>query len=365
MKELYWLALNMIPGVGDKTAHQLLEIFPSPEALFSETKKGLESIFGNKTKSIDAILSKSMFADAEKELKFIDSNNIQLLTYDSDSFPKRLKRSECNDTPTVLYYKGTANLNSAKVVSMVGTRNATEYGKYVTEKLIKEMSSENILIVSGLAYGIDTYSHINALQNNLPTVAVLGHGLDCIYPTQNAALAKDMIGNGGLLTEYKSFTKIDASNFPARNRIVAALSDAVIVVEAAKKGGALITAEIANSYNRDVFAIPGKINDKYSEGCNNLIKNNKATIIHSADDLFYMMRWAKNKHQECKQAQLFLELQPHEKIVYDLLLENQEMTIDDFSAKCELSLPKIASALLSLELQNVIKCLPGKIYKIM
>ena len=365
MNDFYWLAFSMIPGVGGKTARQLLDIIPNPEDLFLENKKGLEAIFGNKTKIIDAILSKSMFAQVEDELKFIDTHKIQLLAYNDDKYPQRLKRAECGDTPIVLFYKGSADLNMQRVVSVVGTRKPTDYGRQVTERLVQEMAAENILVVSGLAYGIDTCSHRVALQYHLPTVAVLGHGLDTIYPSDNRSLAKDMLANGGLLTEYCSKTKLDPHNFPARNRIIAALSDAVIVVEAAEKGGALITAEIANGYNRDVFAIPGKINEQYSQGCNNLIKTNRASLLQSMQDLYYMMGWKKNEKAIAQQPTLFDELPPEQKKVYDLLLLHKELTMDEIVEKSGLSLPKIATILLSLELKNVLKCLPGKIYKLM
>lgn len=365
MNDFYWLAFSMIPGVGGKTARQLLDIIPNPEDLFLENKKGLEAIFGNKTKIIDAILSKSMFAQVEDELKFIDTHKIQLLAYNDDKYPQRLKRAECGDTPIVLFYKGSADLNMQRVVSVVGTRKPTDYGRQVTERLVQEMAAENILVVSGLAYGIDTCSHRVALQYHLPTVAVLGHGLDTIYPSDNRSLAKDMLANGGLLTEFCSKTKLDPHNFPARNRIIAALSDAVIVVEAAEKGGALITAEIANGYNRDVFAIPGKINEQYSQGCNNLIKTNRASLLQSMQDLYYMMGWKKSEKAIAQQPTLFLELPPDQKKVYDLLLLHKELTMDEIVEKSGLSLPKIATILLSLELKNVLKCLPGKIYKLM
>ena len=364
-KELYWIALSMVPGIGCKTAHQLLEVFEDPENLFMETRKGLEAIFAKRTNIIDAILSKSMFAEAEKEIKYASINNVKILTYNSPEYPQRLKRAECSDNPIVLYYRGTANLNSQKIISIVGTRKATDYGRRVVEELIADVKNENVMIVSGLAYGVDTLAHRMALQNGLPTVGVLGHGLDMIYPNENVSLAREMLGNGGLLTEYMTGTKIDPHNFPSRNRIIAALSDAVVVIEAAKKGGALITAEVAGSYNRDVFAVPGKVCDQYSEGCNNLIKNNKAHLMQSAQDLFYIMGWKKNGKRESVQTSMFVELTPEQKIIYDLLLQNRELTLDEISLKCELSLPKIASILLTLELKNIIKCLPGKMYKIM
>ena len=364
--DFYWVALSMIPGIGAKTARQLLDVVQEPECLFKETRKGLEAIFSTRTKIIDAILSKSVFADAERELKSAEANNIKILTYNKSDYPQRLKRMECGDTPIVLYYKGTADLNMQKTISIVGTRKATEYGCRIVEEIVADMKNENILVVSGLAYGIDAVSHRMALQNGLSTVGVLGHGLDKIYPYENTGLAKEMINNGGgLLTEFAWQTKLDPHNFPARNRIIAALSDAIIVVEAAKKGGALITAEIAGSYNRDVFAVPGKVGDLYSEGCNNLIKNNKAYLLQTTQDLFYIMGWKKNPKAECVQTKMFEELTGEQKIIYELLLQNRELTLDEISTKCDLSLPKIASILLTLELKNVIKCLPGKMYKIL
>lgn len=364
-KNFYWLAFNMIPGIGCKTTRQLLEVVEEPENLFSETRNGLEAIFGNRTKIIDAIVSKSMFDEAERELKFATDNNIDILTYDNPKYPQRLKRAECDDCPTVLFYKGSAELNMQKVVSIVGTRKVTEYGKKMVDELVGGMMSEGILVVSGLAYGVDTCSHKAALQYGLPTVGVLGHGLNMIYPAENRNLAKDMLACGGLLTEYSSQTKLETHNFPARNRIIAALSDAVIVIEAAKKGGALITAEIANGYNREVFSVPGKVGDTYSEGCNNLIKNHKANLIQTVQDMYYVMGWKNNKKTNVLQTSLFPELNADEKVIYDLLLQNSELTLDEFVAKSDLSLPKIASILLNLELKNIIVCLPGKKYKIM
>lgn len=363
MNRLYQIALTMIPGVGGKTARLILELYPDPEELFKENRKTLETVFGKRA-IVDHILAKDMLPAAEQEMEFVTKNDIRLLFVDDADFPQRLKRSDCDDTPVLLYYKGTADLNCSKIVGIVGSRKATDYGRSATEQLVKELSSENMLIVSGLAYGIDSASHQAALNNGLPTVGVLGHGLNLIYPAQNRNLAKDMIANGGLLTEFPSNTKLDPGLFPARNRIIAALSDVVVVMESAKKGGALITAEIANSYNRDVFALPGRINDTYSEGCNMLIRSNKANLLTSADDIFYITGWKRKKTQKAVQQSLFQELVGEEKLIYDLLLQHKELTIDEISSLCDLSLPKIAKTLLTLELKNVCKFLPGKIYKL-
>ena len=363
MNRLYQIALTMIPGVGGKTARQILEFYPDPEELFREDRKALEAAFG-KRPIVDHILNNVMMSAAENEMNFVEKNGIRMLFVNDSDYPQRLKRPGCEDAPVLLYYKGNADLTCGKVVAIVGSRKATDYGRTATEKLVQELTLENILIVSGLAYGIDGASHQAALNNGLPTVGVLGHGLNLIYPASHRNLAKDMLANGGLLTEFPSNTKLDPGLFPARNRIIAALADVVVVMEAAKKGGALITAEIANGYNRDVFALPGRTNDTYSEGCNNLIKSNKANLLTSADDIFYITGWKRNKSHKPVQQTMFQEFEGEEKIIYDLLLLHKELTIDDISVLCDLSLPKIAKTLLTLELKNVCKRLPGKIYKL-
>lgn len=363
MNPLYQIALTMIPGVGGKTARQILEFYPDPEELFREDRKSLEAAFG-KRPIVDHILNKATLPAAENEMNFVEKNNIRMLFVNNSDYPQRLKRPGCEDAPVLLYYKGNADLNCGKVVAIVGSRKATDYGRTATEKLVQELTSENILIVSGLAYGIDGASHQAALNNGLPTVGVLGHGLNLIYPASHRNLAKDMLANGGLLTEFPSNTKLDPGLFPARNRIIAAMADVVVVMEAAKRGGALITAEIANGYNRDVFALPGRTTDTYSEGCNNLIKSNKANLLTSADDIFYITGWKRNKNSKAVQQTMFQEFVGEEKTIYDLLLLHKELTIDEISSLCDLSLPKIAKTLLTLELKNVCKRLPGKIYKL-
>ena len=277
----------------------------------------------------------------------------------------------CYDSPALLYYRGNADLNASKIISVVGTRNNSAYGKMVCEKFIEQLRSENILIVSGLAFGIDTIAHKASLKNNLKTVAVLAHGLDRIYPEQNRSLAKQVTEHGGLLTEFISNTSPDKQNFPKRNRIVAGMCDAVIVIESGAKGGSLITAELGNGYNKDVFAIPGRTNDAKSEGCNYLIKNNKAALINSADDLLEMMGWSVRlrsgleKGSSKKQRELFIELSPDEKIVVDILQQQDSIQIDELYFKSGLSSSEVATALLMLEMQNVVASLPGKVYRLL
>ena len=269
----------------------------------------------------------------------------------------------------MLYYRGTADLNTSRIVSIVGTRNNSEYGKTVCEKLVEDLANENILIISGLAYGIDTIAHKAALKNNLPTAGLLAHGLDRIYPPQNKTLAKQMIENGGLLTEFLSHTSPDKQNFPKRNRIVAGMCDCLVVIESGKKGGSLITAELANGYNKDVFAIPGKTTDTKSEGCNYLIKNNKASLISNGDDLLEMMNWSvrlRSGQQQTaakKQRELFIEFTADEKTVVDILQQQDSLQIDQLYFKTGLSSSAIAAALLMLEMNGIIDSLPGKVYK--
>ena len=270
----------------------------------------------------------------------------------------------CYDSPTLLYYKGNADLNASKIISIVGTRNNSDYGKVTCENLLQDLAEEDVLVISGLAFGIDTIAHKASLKNKLKTVGVLAHGLDKIYPAQNKSLAKEMLTHGGLLTDFRSGTKPDRQNFPSRNRIVAGICDALIVIESSIKGGSLISAELANSYNKDVFAIPGRVNDSRSEGCNYLIKNNKSLLITCADDLLHIMNWKEAPKKIKKQRELFIELTPEEKIITDILSQRESIQIDELYFKSGLSSSAAANALLMLEMQGVVSCLPGKIFKL-
>jgi len=302
---------------------------------------------------------------AEKELKFIEKNGINVLFFTDSLYPKRLKN--CSDSPVLLYTKGNANLNSQHIINIVGTRNATEYGKQLCRQLVEELQQYKVLIVSGLALGIDVAAHKESLRLNVPTLGVLAHGLDRIYPSQNRAIAEKMLENGGLLTEYPSGTVPDRENFPQRNRIVAGIADATIVVEASVKGGALITAEIANSYNRDVFAFPGRIGDDFSEGCNFLIRNNKASLLTCAADLAYSMGWEKTDSAKLviEQFLLPIDLSTDERLIFDILQQHKTpIAIDDLTIKTNLPTSLLAMSLLNMEMQGYIKSLPGKTYSI-
>ncbi len=359
----YRIALTLIPGVGDIIGKKLVSYCGGVEAIFKEKKANLLKIPGIGENLVNAIANHDMFEKVDKELGFIDKYNIKPLFYLDAAYPLRLK--QCIDSPLMLYYMGNSDLNAQKIVSVVGTRNITEYGKDICKQIIKDLSQQNVIIVSGLAYGVDTYSHKAALDNNLQTIGVLAHGLDRVYPPSNKSLAEKMVKSGGLLTEFMSATNPDRENFPKRNRIIAGIADAVVIVEAAKKGGALITAEIANSYNRDVFAVPGRNTDTFSEGCNHLIKINKANLIQSADDILYIMGWETNKKpKKTAQKQLFIELTPDQKIIYDILSLKATTAIDELCINSKLNVSKVAEILLNFELEGIIKCLPGKVYQL-
>lgn len=359
----YQIALTLVPNIGDIHAKTLVNIFGNARDIFKAKKKELECIEGIGTIRAKSIKDFTTFHSSEEEIKFIEKYKITPLFITDKNYPQRLLN--CYDSPVLLYYRGTADLNTSKIVSVVGTRNNDEYGKTVCEKLIQGLAEQQVLILSGLAFGIDTISHKAALKNNLPTVGVLAHGLDRIYPAPNKMLAKQMTEQGGLLTHFMSNTLPDRQNFPKRNRIVAGMCDALVVIESGIKGGSLITAELANSYNKDVFAIPGRTTDSKSEGCNYLIKSNKAALITGADDLLENMRWTLSKKTALKkQRELFIELSDDEKIVIDILQQKETTQIDELYFKSGLSSSAAASALLNLEMQAVVISLPGKVYKL-
>lgn len=362
----YDIALSLLPGVGSQTARQLLDIVESSKALFELPKTELKKIFCRHEATIKSIVERSTFAETEKEMDFIMKNKIRIHFYKEDGYPQRLNLPGCEDSPILLFSLGNADFNPKKSVSVVGTRKATPTGVELTHRLVTGFGNENITIVSGLALGIDTAAHKAALNNDLPTIAVLAHGLDQIYPSQNRQLAKQILAAGGsLVTEMHSGTPLSPNLFPVRNRIIAALSDATVVVEASKTGGALITANIASGYHRDLFAFPGRVDDKYSEGCNAIIASSKAILIRNADDLMNNMGWGRKFKSAGRQTTLFPKLEGDEKTIYDILAKHPEITIDEIHEFCDLPLPKIATSLLSLELKNICMCLPGKIYKIL
>ena len=358
---LYQIALTLVPNIGDIHAKALINNFET--AIFSASKKDLESLEGIGTVRANSIKKFNDFKRAEEEVAFVEKYKITPLFLTDKNYPQRLLN--CYDSPSILYYKGNADLNSPKIIAIVGTRTHNEYGKTLCEKLIEELASEDVIIISGLAFGIDSIAHKTSVKYNVKTIGVMAHGLDMVYPSQNSGLAKQMITNGGLLTEFKSQTKPDRQNFPSRNRIVAGISDAIVVIESGIKGGSLITAELGNGYNKDVFAFPGRVNDTKSEGCNFLIKNNKAGLITSANDLIENMGWKKKKNiSPKKQRELFIELSTEEKTIVNILQQQEQVHIDELFIKSKLSSSAVATALLMLEMQNVVISLPGKLYKL-
>jgi DNA processing protein len=361
---LYQIALTQIPGVGSITGKKLVSYCGGVEAVFRNNRKSLSRIPGVGKALIDSLSrDKAVFARAEKEIQFLESNRIKPLFYLDKQYPQRLHH--CMDAPLMLYFLGDLDWNRPRIISIVGTRNATEYGKDICHELVSGLAPYGVVIVSGLAYGIDSHAHKASLEARLPTAAVLAHGLDRIYPPLNRLLARRILRQGGLLTEFMSMTNPDRENFPKRNRIIAGVTDAVVVVEAGIKGGALITADIAGSYNRDVFAIPGRLNDQYSTGCNYLIKSNKAALIQSAADVVYMMGWEQSSvNSPNRQTNLFDQLSPDEQSVAAMLELQGESTIDWLSLKSGFPLGKVTSLLLSLEFKGIVKCLPGKMYRL-
>ncbi len=360
---LHQIALTCIPGVGHITARNLLSNCGGAEEVFDTNSKQLKSIPGIGPKTIENILNHSAFKRAEQELQFIEKYKIKPLFFTDANYPKRLRN--CFDAPVMLYFKGDTELNSDKVISIVGTRNATEYGKEICKQLIADLRVHNPLIISGLAYGIDSIAHKECVKNNIPTVGILAHGLDRIYPAQHRNLAEKMLDSGGLLTEFLSETNPDRENFPKRNRIIAGMADVTIVVEASIKGGALITAEIANSYNRDVFAYPGKINDEFSSGCNFLIKTNRANLISKVADLEYILGWTDLQRQKTKpQLSLMLNLSADEQIIADVLLKEEVVGVDQLAILTKFQQSKLAVTILSMEMQGIVISLPGKMYKL-
>lgn len=362
-ERLSLLALHFIPGIGDYLVRQLVSYSGSASSVFKVPKGKLLKIPGIGPKTIESIQNGKPFEKAEKEIRKAEKEDVRILFFTDMDYPTRLK--QVPDAPSLLYLKGKMNLENDKIVGIVGTRQATSYGKERVDELVSSLLPHHALIVSGLAYGIDIHAHKAALTIGLPTVGIMGSGMDIIYPPSHKEIAKKMLSHGGLVTENPFGTKPDAHNFPQRNRIIAGLCDALVVVEAAAKGGALITAEIANSYNRDVFAFPGSVGVTYSEGCNNLIKTNRAHLLTTVKDLEYIMNWSPDQTTKKKKAMLSMDdLNEDEKLVVNELLKKNPDTIDELSWKSNLSVSKLASVLLNLEFKGLVKSLPGKQYKL-
>lgn len=361
---LYRIGLTKIPNIGAKNAKLLVSYCGGVEAVYKTSAKALRKIPGIGEKIARSIIHQTVLKEAERELAFVEKNKIQSLFYLDKNYPSRLKHYE--DCPVLLYYKGNAELNAARVISIVGTRKPTNRGKAFCEEFVTGLKEYNVLVISGLAYGIDITAHKKCVELGIPTLAALGHGLDIIYPASHRSTAVEMVKNGGLITEFTSGIPPDFRNFPMRNRIIAGMCDALVVVETAKKGGSIITANFANDYNKDVFAVPGRVKDKYSQGCNHLIKIHKAALLESVDDIAYIMRWEAEKEKEKGiQRNLFVELSPTERQIVTLLQAAESIDMDTIAFKTQLIASDLAAHLLELELKGVIKSLPGKRYMLL
>jgi len=356
------LALLRIEGVGDIVAKKLINHCGSAEGVFTAKKSQLTGIEGIGDILYNNLRNKDVFKLAEDEMKFVKNSGIKPLFYLEKEYPERLKH--CIDGPVVIFTSGDVNLENRKTISIVGTRQMTSYGSDFCRKFIEDLSPLDPVIISGFAYGVDIHAHQLAMDNNLKTIGVVAHGLNQIYPKPHKKYVAKMEENGGFITEFWSTSNPDKENFVKRNRIVAGLSEATIIIESADKGGSLITANIANDYNRDVFAVPGRVTDKYSMGCNNLIKQQKANVLTDAADLIYMLNWQlEEKKQKPVQKQLFVSLDNDEQRVYDYLQKNGKELMDIIALQCEMPIYKMSSLLLNMELKGVIRPLPGKLFE--
>ncbi|MBC7451961.1 MAG: DNA-protecting protein DprA [Cytophagales bacterium] len=358
-EKIYQVAIGLVPGIGAATTKTLISYCGSAEQIFKLPKGKLQHIPGIGPVAADNILNHSttVLKEAEAIVMTAEKKQTQMLFYTDHDYPTRLK--QIPDAPTLLYYRGTAPLNQQKIIAIVGTRKATDYGRSVVRKLLEELQSYKPLIVSGLAYGIDIQAHKDALELGLSTIGVIATGTDVMYPSIHKNTAVKMIDQGGLLSEYTFGSIAEPMRFPARNRIIAGLSDVTIVVEAAKEGGALITADIANGYDREVMAVPGRVSDPASEGCNNLIRQHKAHTLTSAADLIELMNWDIDPVTSTKQL-IMTDLEEDELMIYAVLTDHSQVHIDELSWKSQLSIQKISSLLLQMEFKGIIKALPGK-----
>lgn len=356
------LALMRVDGVGDIVAKRLINHLGSAEAVFKAKKSQITAIEGIGEVVYSSLKNSNTFQLAEAEMKFIADNNIKPYYYQEAAYPERLKH--CIDGPVVLFTSGNISLENRKTISIVGTRQMTSYGSDFCRKLIEDLAPLNPVIISGFAYGVDIHAHTIAMEQNLQTIGVVAHGLNQVYPKVHKKYVSKMEENGGFMTEFWSTSNPDKENFVRRNRIVAGLSEATIIIESADKGGSLITANIANDYNRDVFAVPGRITDKYSMGCNNLIKSQRANVLTDAADLIYMLNWQlEDEKKKPVQKQLFVVLEDEEQKVYDYLLKHGKELMDVIALECEMPIFKISSLLLNMELKGVIRPLPGKLFE--
>jgi len=359
---IYQIALTMIPDVGPILAKKLIDYIGSPEAIFREKPYNIRKIPGIGNKLAQQITARNYLADAEKEIQRMQKHRISHVHYKDSSYPWRLKH--CEDSPLLLYYRGNPSFGSKKMISIVGTRKATVYGRDLCRDIIKKLSENHpeMVVVSGLAYGIDIIAHRAALEFGIDTFAVLAHGLHTIYPSSHSQTARDIISQGALMSDFPTSMLAEKNNFLRRNRIIAGLSEATLVVESGDKGGALITADLAASYNREVFAIPGKVKDSFSKGCNTLIKNNVAGLVESAEDIEQMLDWKKERKAPPPKKTSTISLSTEEKKVLDTIEKEPEIGQEVLSGHTGIPLSKLMGIMLQLEMQDLINVLPGNRY---
>jgi DNA processing protein len=359
----FQIALTQLQGVGPVRAKNLIAHCGQASAVFKEKKTALLKIQDIGPAAVEAIRDKKILASAFQAAQQLEENNIQPIFFTDNDYPHRLKH--CDDSPVLLFYRGTGSLNAQRVVSIVGTRRATSYGKSFCKELMQHLTSFQPLVVSGLAFGVDISAHRFAMECGLPTVACLAHGLDKIYPPAHAATALEMQNNGGLLSEHLPGTLPDRDFFPMRNRIIAGIADCTVVIETDKKGGSMITAHLAHSYGREVFALPGRYTDRLSRGCHALIKQNIAAVLTHPSDLPEYLGWlAEKKPSNVFQTSLFQELKEPEASIVHRIHQSEKSSLDDLCEHTNLSLGQLSSVLLSLEFKGLIKSLPGKYYSL-
>jgi len=359
---IYTLALQHVARIGDITAKKLISHCGSAEAVLKEKKQNLLKIEGIGLNTISDLYSKSHIEAAKLELEFVQSEKIKCHYFKDNDYPERLKH--CIDSPILLFSSGTISLEEKPVISIVGTRKITTSGIAFCEKLVEELAIYNPVIVSGFAYGTDITAHKAALKNKLQTVGCLAHGLNQMYPKAHKKYVSEVESNGGFYSDFWSSDAFERNNFLKRNRIIAGISEATIVIESAEKGGSLVTADIANSYNRDVFAVPGRTTDGLSIGCNNLIKQQKAHLLSTPLDIAYLLNWELKKEQPGVQKELFVALNKEEELIYNYLKLNNKAVLDTIALDCKLPTYKIASTLLNMELKGVVRPLPGKLFEV-
>lgn len=358
----YILALQRTPNLGDISVKKLIAKAGSAEAVFNEKKSVLAKVDGIGLLRLKDLHVKRQLEEADDEIRFIEENDIDCYYFQDANYPEKLKH--CIDGPILLFGGGNIDLKNKKIISIVGTRKITSYGKTFCQNLVEELAPLDPVIVSGFAYGVDICAHRAALEAGLQTIACLAHGLNQFYPREHKKYATRIEEHGGFLTEFWSTDVFDRNNFLRRNRVIAGVSEATIVIESAEKGGSLVTADIANSYNREVFAVPGRATDSQSKGCNNLIKQQKAHVLTNAADIIYHLGWQLKEVSRPRQTQLFIELDEEEKIIYHFLKGQDKELLDIIALECSMPVFKVATALMNMELKGVVRPLPGKLFQL-